>query len=58
MRLPRAVVTRHPMGRTLGALHDTERQREVLKSALDLLEAATAPTVIELPMAYRNANWR
>lgn len=58
MRMPRAVITRHPMGRTLGAPFDDERQREVLESALDLLETATSPTVIELLMAYRNANWR
>lgn len=58
MRAPRVLVTRHPMGRTLGAPHDIERQRQVLEGALDLLETATAPTVIELPMAYRNASWR
>lgn len=58
MRVPRAVITRHPMGRPLGAPHDVERQREVLETALDLLETATEPTVIELPAAYRSARWR
>jgi hypothetical protein len=58
MRVPRVVITRHPMGRTLGAPHDAERQREVLASALDLLETATSPTMIELPAAYRTGDWR
>lgn len=58
LRVPRALVTRHPMGRTLGAPHDAERQRKVVEGALELLETATTPTVIELPMAYRTSNWR
>ena len=58
MRVPRVVVTRHPVGRVLGAPLDVERQREVLQSALDLLETATAPALIELPFAYRNLNGR
>jgi len=58
IRVPRAVVTRHPVGRTVGAPHDVERQREVLLSALSLLETATSPTVVELPMAYRIVSWR
>lgn len=58
MRMPRVVVTRHPVGRTLGAPHDVQRQREVLESALELLETARSPALVELPMAYRIANWR
>lgn len=53
MRLPRVVVTQHPVGRTLGAPADAERQREVVEAALKLLATATAPTLIELPSPYR-----
>jgi hypothetical protein len=58
MRVPRVLVTRHPMGRTLGAPHDVERQREVLEQALNLLKSATAPTIVELPSPYRTPRWR
>jgi hypothetical protein len=54
MGVPRAVVTRHPMGRTLGAPGDTERQHEVIAAALDLLEAASAGgAIVELDAPYR-----
>ena len=54
MKVPRTVITRHPMGRPLGAPHDAPRQRQVLRAALDLLGSATAnPTVVELPELYR-----
>ena len=54
MRLPRVLVTRHPIGRTLGAPGDAERQREVLERALDLLESAeSGETLIELALQYR-----
>lgn len=56
MRLPRTLVTRHIMGRPLGAPHDTERQMAVLRAALNLLEGATSGGVIEeLPEPYRTA---
>ena len=42
MKVPRVLVTRHPIGRNLGAPGDVERQREVLVRALDLLESAQA----------------
>jgi len=54
MRIPRAVITRHPMGRPLGAPGDTARQREVLRAALRLLEEArTGGSIVELPEPYR-----
>jgi hypothetical protein len=54
MRLPRALVTRHLMGRPLGAPGDTERQRRVLLAALQLLEEATeGGTIVEFPDPYR-----
>ena len=54
MKLPRTVVTRHPMGRPLGAPGDRRVQRRVVLAALELLATATrAPALIELPEPYR-----
>ncbi len=54
MKLPRVVVTRHPMGRPLGAPGDVARQREVLLAALRLLqEAQEGDSIVELPDPYR-----
>ena len=56
MALPRVLVTRHIMGRPLGAPHDAERQREVIVAALKLLESAPAGGAIEeFPHPYRTA---
>ena len=55
MRLPRVLVTQHPVGRTLGAPNDVDRQREVLGRALELLDTATAgPKLLELDLVYRS----
>ncbi len=54
MGLPRTVITRHPMGRPLGAPFDTQRHSEVVGAALDLLESAeTGGSMIELEAAFR-----
>ena len=54
MRVPRAVITRHPMGRPLGAPGDVERQRAVVRAALDLLSRATSGSaLVELDQPYR-----
>lgn len=54
MTLPRTVITKHPMGRPLGAPGDHERHREVVRAALGLLETASATgTVIELDAPFR-----
>ncbi len=54
MKLPRTVVTRHPMGRPMGAPHDAERHRKVLRTALSLLETAQqGGTIVELEEPYR-----
>ena len=54
LKLPRSVITRHPMGRPLGAPFDTERQRQVLRTAFDLLASAeSGPAIVELPEPYR-----
>lgn len=54
MTLPRTVVTRHPMGRPLGAPFDHQRHRKVTEAALDLLETAEGPgTIVELEDRFR-----
>ncbi len=54
MRIPRLLLTQHPMGRTLGPPGDHERQRAVILAALDLLEKAEqGETTVELPEPYR-----
>lgn len=56
MRAPRVLVTRHIMGRPLGAPHDVERQREVLRDALTLLaEANRNGSLVEREAPYRTA---
>jgi hypothetical protein len=54
MGYPRTVVTRHPMGRPMGAPGDRETQRRVTAAALELLESATAGgSLVELDEPYR-----
>ncbi len=54
MRLPRTIITPHPMGRTLGAPGDRATQKKVILAALDLLEHATHPsTIVDLPGRYQ-----
>jgi hypothetical protein len=53
MRLPRLLLTAHPMGRPLGAPGDVVRQREVLLAALAMLQdAQSGGTLIEMPGNY------
>lgn len=53
---PRVLLTRHILGRTIGAPGDVERQAEVVTMALDLLATATEPnTIRELTEEYRTA---
>lgn len=54
MKLPRTVVVKHPMGRPLGAPGDADRHTEVVDTALDLLETATAGmTIRDLEIDWR-----
>lgn len=54
MGVPRTVVTRHPMGRPLGAPGDTARQEAVIEAAFSLLETAGAGGALrELEEPYR-----
>ncbi|MBI5714038.1 MAG: hypothetical protein HZC38_11550 [Chloroflexi bacterium] len=54
MHLPRTVITRHPMGRPLGAPNDRETQRKVILGALELLESANrGGVIVDLPSSYR-----
>lgn len=52
MGVARAIITRHPMGRPLGAPGDADRQMTVVRAALELLDRPQ-PAIIELPDAYR-----
>ena len=54
---PRVLLTKHILGRTVGAPGDVVRQTQVVVAALDLLATATTPnTVKELPAGYRTAS--
>lgn len=54
MMIPRSLVVNHPMGHSLGAAFDVERQSAVLSAALDLLESAPSKgTVAEFGQAFR-----
>jgi hypothetical protein len=52
MGLSRSLITRHPMGRPLGAPGDSQRQRAVVEHALSLL-GRTEQTIDEFPEPYR-----
>lgn len=54
MGYPRAVITRHPMGRPIGPPGDTETQTRVVEAALELLERANrGGAIFELDSPYR-----
>jgi hypothetical protein len=54
MNPARILFTQHPMGRTLSAPFDVEKQRAVLEAGLELLGSATAGgTVVEYDEPYR-----
>jgi len=53
MGVARAIITKHPMGRPLGAPGDHQRQRNVVEAALSLL-TKNEQTVTELPEAWRS----
>ncbi|MCI0477078.1 MAG: hypothetical protein L0Y55_12585 [Anaerolineales bacterium] len=56
MKIPRLIITHHPMGRPLGAPGDRARQRAVIVASLRLLETATqSGTILELNEPYRKA---
>ena len=46
LKPPRTLVTPHFLGRTIGPVRDTVRQRQVVLSALRLLEGAQEPGAI------------
>lgn len=52
MGVSRALITQHPMGRPLGAPGDAERQRAVVRSALDML-SNDEQTITEFPEPWR-----
>ncbi|HAL48864.1 MAG: hypothetical protein CL694_03685 [Chloroflexi bacterium] len=49
----RTLITKHMLGRTIGAPGDVARQTSVVKAALDMLETATeVGTIREFPETY------
>ena len=53
MRLPRLLLSAHPMGRPLGAPGNVERQRDVILVALEMLQNAEGGgTIVEMPGKY------
>jgi len=52
MKLARVVVTRHPMGRPLGASGDHARHRRVTMAALELFDSANGQVMVELPEPF------
>ncbi len=57
MGLSRGLITRHPMGRPLGAPGDVERQRAVVEAALALLDSPEQ-TIVEFDESYRSESRR
>jgi hypothetical protein len=60
---PRVAGILHPMGQPLGAPGDADRQREVLKAALRLLEDAGSPGEVarlpfEWPVPLHRVQWK
>jgi len=54
MNPARILLTPHPMGRPLSAPFDVEKQRDVLKAGLSLLDTATqGGTIVEYDQPYR-----
>ncbi|MEQ9124549.1 MAG: hypothetical protein RIM80_18500 [Alphaproteobacteria bacterium] len=53
VRPPRSLFVNAPMGNTFGKPGDADRQREILRVALDLLVTATEPGgLVDLPGAW------
>ena len=52
MRVPRTLVTPHPMGRPMGAPGDRARQEAVIRRALALVDDATEPVIVSMEGAY------
>jgi hypothetical protein len=57
MNPPRVLLTRHPMGRPISAPGDRERQLEVLKAGLELLDSASeGGTVVTFDKPFRHGS--
>ena len=56
VRPPRALWVPFPLGRPLGVADNPEFQRDVLRSALRLLESATEPTIADYPQEAPDGN--
>lgn len=49
---PRLVFLNYPLGNPVGRPGDPDNQRAVLQAGLELLQNATAPTIIDLPYVW------
>ncbi len=57
--VPRFVFTDFPLGNPCGKPWDTEMQRSIVGTALDLLERAWMPrTTVQTPFGWGNDGWR
>ena len=53
MGVSRALITDHPMGRPVGAPGDIDRQRSIVRAALELLPGSTSQQIVRYPHPYR-----
>ena len=54
--VPRLVAVEHPMGRTMGAPRDTQRQMDVLKASLRAVETMQTPGArVHLPVTWHES---
>lgn len=58
MRLPRVLLTPHPMGRPVGPPGDRDTQLSVIQRALDLLETAPGPGTIVMATGPYRRRWK
>jgi hypothetical protein len=58
MGVARALITRHPMGRPIGAPGDSERHLAVVRHALSLLATGDGQRIESFPGPYRTGAGR
>ncbi len=53
MNVPRAARVRFPLGNPFGEAHEPAQHRLILEQLFLLLETATEPSLVELPIRWR-----
>jgi D-proline reductase (dithiol) PrdB len=57
--VPRFVYSDFPLGNPCGSPFDVDMQRQVVATAVDLLEQAQQPrSVVKMPLKWRDDEWR